>query len=58
MKKVKAGDTSAMSEYPEIMEEAQELGDKIQNATGELTASQVAKYQRITNKMMKAAQDL
>lgn len=58
LKKVKAGDTSAMNEYPEMLEEAQNLSEKIKNATGELTSSQIAKYQRISNKMLKAAQEL
>ena len=56
MKKAQSGDVSAMSEYPSLMQEAQEYGDKLQNAKGSLSASQMARYQRITNKMLKAAQ--
>lgn len=56
MKKAQSGDASAMSEYPSLMQEAQEYGDKLQNAKGSLSASQMARYQRITNKMLKAAQ--
>lgn len=52
------GDASALSEYPSLMEEAQELGEKLQNAQGELSASQVSRYTRITNKMATAAQGL
>jgi len=56
MKKAKAGDASAMTEYPSLMEEAQEYGDKLQNASGSLSPSQIARYQRINNKMLRAAQ--
>ena len=56
MKKAQSGDASALAEYPSLMEEAQEYGDKLQNAKGSLSASQIARYQRINNKMLKAAQ--
>lgn len=58
MRKAKNGDASAMSEYPDMLEEAQNLGEKIQNAKGQLTGSQLEKYQRINNKMLQAAQEL
>lgn len=56
MKKAQSGDASAVAEYTSLMEEAQEYGDKLQNAKGSLSASQIARYQRINNKMLKAAQ--
>ncbi len=58
LKKAKAGDMEAMSEYASMMESAQELSSKIGNVSSDLTASQVARYQRINNKLMKAAQEL
>lgn len=58
MKKAKAGDASALSEYPNMLEEAQSLSEKIQNVQGDLTAEQAAKYQRLSAKMLKAAQEL
>lgn len=58
MRKARNGDASALSEYPDMLEEAQSLSEKIQNASGQLNASQLEKYQRINNKMLKAAQEL
>ncbi len=53
MKKANAGDASAMSEYPSMMQEAQELSEKLSNAQGELSSAQVARYLKITKKMSK-----
>ena len=58
MKKAAKGDMSAMSEYPTLMEKAQELGEKMENAKGDMSASQLAKYQKITMKMAEAAQNM
>lgn len=51
MKKANAGDASAMSEYPSMLQEAQEFSEKLSNAQGELTSTQMARYLRITKKM-------
>ncbi len=51
MKKANAGDASAMSEYPSMLQEAQEFSEKLSNAQGELTSAQMARYLRITKKM-------
>lgn len=56
MKKAKSGDISALSEYPSLLEEAQSYSEKLQHASGQLSASQLARYQKITNKMLTAAQ--
>lgn len=53
-KKVAAGDMSAMAEYTSLMEEAQELGDRLDGAKGEMSASQMARYNKITMKMATA----
>ena len=58
MKKAAKGDMSAMSEYPTLMEKAQELGEKMEKAKGDMSASQLAKYQKITMKMAEAAQNM
>ena len=58
MKKVKDGDASAMSEYPDLYDKANELSSKIQNVQGELTSNQLSRYTTISNKMLKAAQDM
>ena len=58
MKKAAKGDMSAMSEYPTLMEKAQELGEKMEKAKGDMSASQLARYQKITMKMAEAAQNM
>lgn len=58
MKKAKNGDMDALSEYPSILKDAQELNDKLQNAQGSMSSSQVSRYAKITNKMTQAAASL
>lgn len=55
-KKISAGDMSAMSEYAEMMEEAQELSTKLSNAQSEMSSAQVKRYMDITSKMATAIQ--
>ncbi len=58
MKKAAKGDMTALAEYPSLMEKAQDYGDKLQRAQGEMSASQWARYNKITMKMAKAAQEM
>jgi hypothetical protein len=58
MKKATKGDMSAMSEYPALLEKAQEYCDQLENAKNDMSASQLAKYNKITTKMLKAAQNM
>lgn len=58
MKKAAKGDMSALAEYPALMEKAQEFSEKMENAQGDMSASQWARYMKITNKMTKAAQEM
>lgn len=58
MKKAAKGDMSALSEYPALMEKAQKFSDKMKNAQSNMSASQWAKYNEITQKMLKAAQEM
>ena len=55
MKKAKNGDMDALSEYPSILENAQKLSEKLQNAKGSMSSSQLSRYVKITNKMTQAA---
>lgn len=55
MKKAKNGDMDALSEYPSILENAQELSEKLQNAKGSMSSSQLSRYAKITTNMTKAA---
>ena len=58
MKKAAKGDMSALTEYPALMEKAQEFSEKMENAQGDMSASQWAKYNEITQKMLEAAQEM
>ena len=58
LKKAAKGDMSALAEYPSLMEKAQEFSDKLEKAKGDMSASQWARYNKITMKMMKAAQEM
>ena len=56
LKKAGEGDMTAMTEYPALMSKAQEFCDKMENAKGSMSASQLVRYTKITEKMLKAAQ--
>ena len=49
---------TAMAEYAGLMQKAQELSDKMNGAQGDMSASQWARYMKITTKMTKAAQEM
>lgn len=51
MKKASKGDASAMSEYPALLEEAQQLDKKLSSAKGDLSAAQWARYTKILTRM-------
>lgn len=58
MKKAANGDMSALSEYPALMEKAQDLSNKMSGAQGDMSAAQWARYMKITNKMTQAAANM
>ena len=58
VKKSAKGDMTALVEYPSLMEKAQELSNKLQSAQGDMSASQWARYNKISMKMLKAAQEM
>ena len=58
LKKASSGDMNALSEYPALMQKAQEFSDKMKNAQSNMSASQWSRYIKITNKMTKAAQEM
>ncbi|MFD1628665.1 DUF6591 domain-containing protein [Pseudopedobacter beijingensis] len=58
MKKAKAGDMSAMTEYAEYMQKATDLQEKMESAKNELSASQMARYMKLQTKLMKAAAEM
>ena len=55
MKKAQNGDMSAMSDYAKMLEKAERLSDKLDNAEDEMTSTQLSRYMKITNKMANAA---
>ena len=57
-KKVSNGDMTAMEEYAGLMQKAQEISDKMNGAQGDMSASQWARYLKITTKMTTAAQEM
>lgn len=54
-KKASKGDISALTEYAEFLEKAQDLSEKMSDAKGEMSTSQWARYMKITNKMASIA---
>ena len=58
LKKASKGDMTALSEYPALMQKAQEFSDKMKNAESEMSVSQWARYNKITMKMLEAAQEM
>lgn len=58
LKKASNGDMTAMAEYAGLMQKAQELSDKMNGAQGDMSASQWARYMKITTKMTTAAQEM
>lgn len=53
-KKVQAGDMSAMTEYTSLLESAQSLQEKLENAGANLSAAQAARLNKIAAKMANA----
>lgn len=56
MKKAKDGDYSAMADAASLMSDAQEYGEKLQKISGSLTPTQLAKFQKLQQKLISAAQ--
>ena len=55
-KKVQAGDMSVYSKMASLMEKYQKLAKQLENASNELTASQLARLEKINAKLAKAIQ--
>ncbi|MDO4727212.1 MAG: hypothetical protein Q4A56_08385 [Porphyromonadaceae bacterium] len=58
VKKASSGDLSALSEYGEMLEQAEELGEKLEQAEGDLTPSQLAKFNKLQMKLINAAAEI
>lgn len=55
MKKAQQGDMTALTEYPALLEKANDFGSKLSSASSDLSTSQMARYTKITAKITKAA---
>lgn len=58
IKKSANGDISALAEYQEFMEKAQELEQKFGDGMNELTPAQLTRFNKIHAKVLKAAQSM
>ena len=58
MKKANNGDLSAMTEMTELMQDVQNLSNKLANASSDLTASQYARYSKLMQKLANATSNL
>ena len=54
-KKAMSGDLDAMTEYASMLESAQRLSEKLENANSEMTPQQAKRYTKISQKLAKAA---
>lgn len=54
-KKAKNGDTSALTEYPALLEKAQSLSNKLGNAQGNLKPKQASRFLKLQQKLANAA---
>ena len=58
MKKASSGDMSALAEYPEYMEKAMDLSEKLGNAGSNLSSAQAAKFVKLQTKLANAAANM
>lgn len=58
VKKAAKGDPTAMGEYASFLEKSEELSDKLERAKSDMSSSQVARYMKISAKMLKAASEM
>ena len=57
LKRAGEGDADAISEYPEILKKAQELGEKMQKVQGNATPEQIARFAEIQKKFLSSAKN-
>ena len=58
LRKAKNNDLSALSEYPAMLQKAQDLQSKIENAKGDLSSAQLSKFIKLQEKIAKAALEM
>ena len=57
-KKAAQGDMRALAKYPSLMQKAEDLSEKLEGAEDDMSAAQLARYTKISIKLMKAAEEL
>ncbi|MEG1643440.1 MAG: hypothetical protein RR293_04770, partial [Bacteroidales bacterium] len=55
LKQAKNGDTSAITESANLMESAESLGSKLENAKGGMSGTQLKRYMKLQEKLLSAA---
>ena len=58
MKKVANNDASALAEYPSLMEQCNDLTDKLSRCKDDMTPAQWSRYNKITMRMAEAAKNM
>ena len=58
LKKASSGDLSAVSEYTSYMSKAQEVSQKMADATSKLSPAQLSRFNEINQKMLQAAKNM
>lgn len=58
LKKASSGDLSAVSEYTSYMSKAQEVSQKMADATSKLSPAQLSRFNKINQKMLQAAKNM
>jgi len=58
LKKANAGDMSALTEYVEMLEKAQEFQESLEKASDDMSTAQMQRFMKIQTKLMNAASEL
>jgi hypothetical protein len=57
-KKAAQGDMRALAKYPSLMQKAEDLSEKLEDAEDDMSAAQLARFNKISMKLLKAAEEL
>lgn len=56
-KKAAQGDMRALAKYPSLMQKAEDLSEKLEDAEDDMSAAQLARFNKISMKLMKSAEE-
>jgi hypothetical protein len=57
-KKAAQGDMRALAKYPALLQKAEDLSEKLEDAEDDMSAAQLARFNKISMKLLKAAEEL